>query len=84
MSDFERIPKTRLCAHCRAERPRLCQAKEDILTSQLFSMLSADLWLLDHPEQIPEYVERNKLEAAWPEVEAIIKTARERRCRWVK
>lgn len=84
MSDYETIPKTRLCAFCRRERPRRCQAKEDILTSQLFSMLSADLWLMDNPEQIPEYVERKKLEAAWPEVAAIIKSARERKCHWIK
>ena len=84
MSDFEKIPTTRLCAHCRNERPARCQGKEDILTSQLFSMLSADFWLLDHPDQIPEFVERKKLEAAWPEVEAMIKFARSRKCRWIK
>lgn len=84
MSDAEHIPTTHLCAHCRRERPARCQGKEDILTSQLFSMLSAQLWLMDHPEQIPEYVEKKKLEAAWPEVAGMIKKARERKCHWIK
>ena len=47
-------------------------------------MLSAQLWLMDHPEQIPEYVEKKKLEAAWPEVAGMIKKARERKCHWIK
>lgn len=84
MSDFEHIPRSRLCEHCRKERPRRCQGMEDILTSQAFAMLSADLTLFDHPKRIPEQVELEKLEASWPEVAEIIKEAKARRCRWVK
>lgn len=84
MTHAERIPRKRLCRWCRTNQIRHCAAREDIETSQLFSLLAADMAMLDNPRAVPEALELEKLEAAWPEVKEIIAQARTRKCRWIK
>lgn len=80
----ERFPTKHLCHWCRTNEVGHCAAWEDMGTSHLFSELAAELALLNNPNAVPEALEMEKLEAAWPEVKEIIETAHSRGCRWIK